>query len=196
MYMSGQRADERRWTTTHASTAMNGDNIARIAGRIFQYIRDPMPTNTHDDDIWCLGRRYDSRPSTAASSTPPRPRADPPSTTVSPASTSPEEEYETIQPQEATPDYGWPPAFLDDLESRIWLTYRSNFSQIAKSADPNASSALSFTTRVRQMANSGGFTSDTNWGCMIRSGQSLLANTLQILQLGRGMHDTSGLILV
>ncbi len=31
-----------------------------------------------------------------------------------------------------------------------------------------------------------GFSSDTGWGCMIRSGQSLLANALIINRLGRG----------
>jgi cysteine protease ATG4 len=32
----------------------------------------------------------------------------------------------------------------------------------------------------------GGFSSDTGWGCMIRSGQSLLANAILITRLGRG----------
>ncbi len=37
-----------------------------------------------------------------------------------------------------------------------------------------------------QLMDSQGFTSDTGWGCMIRSGQSLLANALCIQEFGRG----------
>ncbi|KAI4733589.1 hypothetical protein E4T50_15857 [Aureobasidium sp. EXF-12298] len=174
---------------------MNSDNLVRFAGHLYRYIRDPMPTNTHNDDIWCLGQRYDSHPeanppeSTQPDSSLPSapPAASATESIPSDSATVPqkEDEFETIQAQEATNDNAWPPAFLDDLESRIWLTYRSNFSQIAKSTNPDASSSLSFRTRLMQLGNQGGFTSDTGWGCMIRSAQSLLANTLQILDLGR-----------
>ena len=85
--------------------------------------------------------------------------------------------------------YGWPEAFLDDFESKIWITYRSNFTPIPKSEDRNAHSSMTLSVRLRsQFVESQGFTSDTGWGCMIRSGQSLLANTLSILLLGRGMN--------
>lgn len=90
---------------------------------------------------------------------------------------------------------GWPPAFLDDFESRIWLTYRSDFPPIAKSSDPSASSRMSLAVRLKsQLASPTGFTSDTGWGCMIRSGQSILANALALLHLGRSWRrpiDTS-----
>lgn len=82
---------------------------------------------------------------------------------------------------------GWPTGFLDDFESKIWLTYRSNFPAIAKSQDPKALSAMSLSVRFRShLVDQGGFTSDTGWGCMIRSGQSLLANALLTLRMGRG----------
>jgi len=81
--------------------------------------------------------------------------------------------------------YGnWPSAFLDDFESRIWMTYRSGFAPIQKRQDPKATSAMSFRVRMQNLA-SPGFTSDTGFGCMIRSGQCILANALQMLRLGR-----------
>jgi cysteine protease ATG4 len=89
--------------------------------------------------------------------------------------------------EESLPDGGWPAAFLDDFDSRIWMTYRSQFPPIARSPDPRAVYALSFTMRLKtSFSDQAGFSSDTGWGCMIRSGQSLLANAMAITRLGRG----------
>jgi cysteine protease ATG4 len=82
--------------------------------------------------------------------------------------------------------FAWPEAFMKDFESRIWMTYRSNFTPIPRNNTPEATSSMSLGVRLRsQLMDSQSFTSDTGWGCMIRSGQSLLANTLCILLLGR-----------
>lgn len=88
-------------------------------------------------------------------------------------------------------DGGWPLAFVDDFESRIWMTYRSNFPPISRSQSTSGSSNMSFTQRLRSLAEGNSFSSDTGWGCMIRSGQSLLANALLTLHLGRDWryHD-------
>ncbi|KAJ5555471.1 hypothetical protein N7535_007909 [Penicillium sp. DV-2018c] len=83
-------------------------------------------------------------------------------------------------------DTAWPKAFLSDFGSRIWITYRSNFIPIPRSRTPEATSSLTLGVRLRsQLMDTQGFTSDTGWGCMIRSGQSLLANTFSVLLLGR-----------
>lgn len=80
---------------------------------------------------------------------------------------------------------GWPHAFLDDFESRIWMTYRSGFEPIPRSQDPKATAAMSFRVRMQNLAQSA-FTSDAGFGCMIRSAQCILANALLELRLGRG----------
>ncbi|CAG8428682.1 unnamed protein product [Penicillium salamii] len=81
----------------------------------------------------------------------------------------------------------WPKAFISDFGSRVWITYRSNFTPIPRTKTPEAISSMTLGVRLRsQLMDSQGFTSDTGWGCMIRSGQALLANTLSILLLGRG----------
>ncbi|ATZ47391.1 hypothetical protein BCIN_02g06770 [Botrytis cinerea B05.10] len=168
--------------------------------RFVQYFWDPEPTNdtASQSPIWCLGKEYpileksatsaitDSPPQEGhylpAQSLPTNEVTTPPDSTVgSLESSSGSQNCDT-----ANADGGWPSAFLDDFEAKIWLTYRSNFPAIAKSQDPKALSAMSLSVRLRsQLVDQGGFTSDTGWGCMIRSGQSLLANALLTLRMGR-----------
>ncbi|GAD99846.1 autophagy-related protein 4 [Paecilomyces variotii No. 5] len=170
--------------------------------RIVQYFWDPEPKN--DDEtgspIWCLGREYAS-PSPPAqkdvianaatgngTTTTPGPRYPTESEIPAPVCKISDraEDALTGVSSNGGRDNGWPDAFLDDMEARIWLTYRSNFPIIPKSEDPNAQSSLTLGVRLRsQLMESQGFTSDTGWGCMIRSGQSLLANALSFLRLGR-----------
>ncbi|KAJ2962990.1 hypothetical protein NQZ79_g1999 [Umbelopsis isabellina] len=57
----------------------------------------------------------------------------------------------------------WPADFYDDFTSRLWFTYRHNYPPIRPAH----------------------YKTDIGWGCMLRSGQSLLANTLLIHMLGR-----------
>ncbi|CAG8509522.1 8297_t:CDS:2 [Acaulospora morrowiae] len=57
----------------------------------------------------------------------------------------------------------YPEEFYQDFISRIWCTYRSKYAAIKPT----------------------NFTSDAGWGCMLRSGQSLLANSLILQFLGR-----------
>ncbi|KAJ3434565.1 cysteine protease atg4 [Anaeramoeba flamelloides] len=57
-------------------------------------------------------------------------------------------------------------AFLYDLESRIYLSYRHNFQSVQ------------------------GFTTDTGWGCMYRTGQMMLAQAFQFFLLGRNWRFT------
>lgn len=87
------------------------------------------------------------------------------------------------------------PDFLLDVHSRIHLTYRTRFAPIPRAAD--GPSPLSFHFLFRDnplntienvLFNSDCFNTDIGWGCMIRTGQSLLANAIQIALLGRGFR--------
>ncbi|KAB8659332.1 hypothetical protein FH972_026221 [Carpinus fangiana] len=183
---------------------MNNVDIGRYGKRIVQALWDPEPQNEGNAPIWCLGRCYDS-----TTQAPPRQETEDPQDlqTVDNTAASPSpslsrafsayhevDAREIKEAQAATAGAGgWPADFLEDFEARIWLTYRSGFRSIPKSDDPRASAGMSLQMRLKsQLSNQGGFTSDTGWGCMIRSGQSLLANALAMLRLGRGLtfHKT------
>lgn len=92
---------------------------------------------------------------------------------------------------------GWPPSFYLDFTSRMQLTYRSGFppivvpgqeTQESSTSAPNGNG--SFRDFVGSIASSigrkDGLTTDAGWGCMLRTGQSLLANALSKHHLGRG----------
>ncbi|KAI1262032.1 cysteine protease atg4 [Xylariaceae sp. FL1019] len=178
------------------------DTTVDIGRRIVQMFWDPDPTNDvlHDQPVWCLGQSYrlnnspkPHRPSPQQSEPPPALEPEVPSPAQRPE-TLPETPPDSFSSSfdsslaydDAPVDGGWPPAFLDDFESRIWMTYRSDFPPISKSQDPNALAALSFSMRLKtQLSDQNGFTSDSGWGCMIRSGQSLLANAMAMQRLGR-----------
>jgi cysteine protease ATG4 len=97
-----------------------------------------------------------------------------------------------------TPGQNWPPIFYADFTSRIWLTYRSQFSPIRDTSlsvlegsgdevsvvSPSKSTVgkWNWVPRVGEK----NWTSDSGWGCMLRTGQSLLANALLHIHLGRG----------
>lgn len=160
---------------------------------------DPLPTNDSSDPIWLLGQRYESQLPSAPKPVPGD--VQPPTPPVSDRAeeeswirTSLDDKDRNEAPNGPDPaQYGnWPSAFLDDFESRIWMTYRSGFAAIQKSRDPKATSAMSFRVRMQNLA-SPGFTSDTGFGCMIRSGQCILANALQMLRLGRDWRYQSRL---
>ena len=95
-------------------------------------------------------------------------------------------------------------AFLRDLRSRVWITYRRGFPAIASGADrgsggsggsedasaseasaSEASSAYAIPWRIVEKAPYQ-YTTDAGWGCTLRVGQMLLANALSIHFFGRG----------
>lgn len=177
----------------------------RYGRRLFRSLWDPQPTNYRalNRPVWCLGCQYiydptaDSQPRPEPHPNPdalPAPAApDSPATAPSTAAlnTPPQSSASSVSSSlaydEPLDDGGWPPAFLDDFESRIWMTYRSAFPPIARSADPSALTSMSFAMRLKALADpQAGFATDSGWGCMIRSGQSLLANALLMRDLGRG----------
>jgi cysteine protease ATG4 len=168
------------------------NDLERVSRNLVRTFYDPLPCNDSPAPIWLLGHRYDSgttkpqlpssRDTPSAESTPQNERGEDDSWIRTSADVADRKEAPNGQDPAQYGD--WPSPFLDDFESRIWMTYRSAFSPIQKSRDPKATGAMSFRVRMQNLA-SPGFTSDAGFGCMIRSGQCILANTLQILRLGR-----------
>ncbi|KAI0259535.1 hypothetical protein BC834DRAFT_943164 [Gloeopeniophorella convolvens] len=100
------------------------------------------------------------------------------------------------------PGVHWPPDFYADFTSCVWVTYRSHFQPIrdssltvlereqaeaAAAAASGAPAPISSSPPSKRWWPGGekGWTSDAGWGCMLRTGQSLLATALLHLHLGR-----------
>ncbi len=183
---------------------MSNMNLGRYK-RLVQYFWDPEPKNHagRNTPIWCLGRRYGGESNITSSGVEipfvdsqddrlgsERDTAEQQAkSTTSDHDTGCREDWVNSEKPQEHMDLGWPEDFLDDFESRVWLTYRTHFPAIQELSDPISPKATSLSPRLRrQHVSIGGFTSDTGWGCMIRSGQSLLANTLVMLHLGRGTN--------
>lgn len=56
--------------------------------------------------------------------------------------------------------------FMYDFQSRFWFTYRRNFDRIG--------------------GDTSLLTTDAGWGCMLRTGQSMVAEAMARIILGRG----------
>lgn len=181
---------------------MSGVDLGRYR-RIVQMFWDPEPSNDQkaDQAVWCLGVPYKLSSNDLESGEPcggSSPSSNSP--TLNQIGTHDKQEPLHVEESEAATaeaaghldedrDRGWPSAFLEDFESRFWMTYRSDFLPIPRSTDPRAVHALSLSMRIKsQLVDQNGFSSDSGWGCMIRSGQSLLANTMAIHELGRGEY--------
>lgn len=148
--------------------------LDRMLDRAAQFFLDSdSAADKCSDDIWVLGVRHDgflpARASSPSSSSPPSPAVESLPTTIN----------------------GWPITFYSDFYSRIALTYRSGFPPIP--CTPASHSGLSNVMQSLSMSmgrgggrTSEGLSSDTGWGCMLRTGQSLLANALLTVHLGRG----------
>lgn len=143
--------------------------------RFFQYFWDPEPQN--DDPtgrpMWCLGQSYGNSSDKEALPPTDRVRTD----CKDQVTADPTRQTKT----DTATEVPWPSAFLEDFEAKFWFTYRNEFPAIPRSTD----AALTFAVRLRNIGDTAGFTSDTGWGCMIRSGQCLLSNALSVIRLGR-----------
>lgn len=131
--------------------------------KVFRHFWDSeVPNTDHHNEIVCLGITYD-----------PKPQAE----NGHGDSHNGEVPLDELALQ-------WPKPFLEDVESKLWLTYRKGFPLIPKAPKGPSSVSISGVFRGAGLEFNG-FTSDVGWGCMIRTGQSLLANALSLLWFGR-----------
>ncbi|POY75723.1 hypothetical protein BMF94_1346 [Rhodotorula taiwanensis] len=205
----------KKGSSSSASIGGGGGRLGpfdRMLDRAVQYFLDSdANTDRCEDDIWLLGVRHDGwredavddedadRAGGKRSRSPVKARA--------PAIPARGDENDVFAAPASTTIHGWPATFYRDFYSRVGLTYRSGFPVIE--CEPPASPAngaggvvhgmlsnlsMSIGRGAQRFANVAaqadsseprGLSSDTGWGCMLRTGQSLLANALVKVHLGR-----------
>ncbi|SGY14116.1 BQ5605_C010g06067 [Microbotryum silenes-dioicae] len=140
-----------------------------------------------EDEIWVLGVCHQASKSEESSineggKTSPRPSR--------PSEEDVDSEAVNLAPSSSTTS-GWPSTFYHDFYSRMALTYRSGFPPIPCASPGNVGGGGFFNSlsmsigRGSNGRTADGLSSDTGWGCMLRTGQSLLANALMAVHLGR-----------
>ncbi|PPQ74689.1 hypothetical protein CVT24_003767 [Panaeolus cyanescens] len=97
--------------------------------------------------------------------------------------------------KQPNPAANWPPVFYLDFTSRIWLTYRSQFpipirdlklgDLCGQNWEQVAMTPVQTKSRPWNWGGEKNWSSDSGWGCMLRTGQSVLANALIHYHLGR-----------
>ncbi|KAK9328532.1 hypothetical protein V1520DRAFT_345839 [Lipomyces starkeyi] len=173
------------------------DNIQRFVN----YLLDPEAVNTDlKSPLWSLGIEYSPIPDPPPPPPPAssRPLAVPQHITVASAqsklssylanasnalrksSPSPEQANSDGQAIPEVPELvtmSWPSAFVENIGSKLYMTYRTDFPLIPRTS--NGPSFITVGLLLRgQLNDKSGFTSDVGWGCMVRSAQTLLANSL------------------
>ncbi|ORX54964.1 hypothetical protein DM01DRAFT_264862 [Hesseltinella vesiculosa] len=132
---------------------------------------DDTPSMSDDNELWLLGCRYELPDANARrmqqdileAQTDDMFRPRPTDSTSSHDISSSSNATDSKTSNAAVMSLLWPPDFYADFCSRYWMTYRHNYPPIRPSH----------------------YKTDIGWGCMLRSGQSLLANTLLIHLLSR-----------
>ncbi|KAI9480827.1 MAG: hypothetical protein EXX96DRAFT_481805 [Benjaminiella poitrasii] len=133
---------------------------SELSSSFFLHNNDQQQTMSDEESqaVWLLGREYHMRPLDTVQQAILEAQKD--------EMFRPDAADTNIQEDSACYDASavlWPPDFYEDFTSRLWMTYRHNYPPIRPS----------------------NHMTDIGWGCMLRSGQSLLANTLVIHFLSR-----------
>ncbi|GAA6052218.1 hypothetical protein JCM3770_000802 [Rhodotorula araucariae] len=146
-----------------------------------------------------LGRRGRGSPGkTRRAPPPPQPPFAPAAAYAAPSPSRPR----SPAPRSPATIHGWPASFYHDFYSRPALTYRSHFPLILCEPAPSSGGVGGVLSNLsmsigrggggaaggRQLHGEGeprGLSTDAGWGCMLRTGQSLLANALVKVHLGR-----------
>ncbi|EIW75969.1 hypothetical protein CONPUDRAFT_111807 [Coniophora puteana RWD-64-598 SS2] len=193
-------------TNTRTTSPTKGKNSALLTAakhgkghldRAMRFILDSDATpDKSTDPIWILGVKHAGYEPPPVNNPPGRrPSLDSQRLQSSASSMNSQFSQSQSPASEKHPGQDWAPEFYADFTSRIWLTYRNQFAPIRDSTlstlesdqtrEPCTEMSSPSPKSRRWFGGEKGWTTDTGWGCMLRTGQTLLANALLHLHLGR-----------